>query len=418
MTRPRVWLCLLTASILAGCGRLPAVPRSVAMDQQLASDVDLVSQARVYFGHQSVGDNIMAGLRDVTEGRVAIAPVADRDPRQGDEEPLFLHSTIGQNGYPTTKLTGFEAAVDQLNRGSRPLDVALMKFCYLDVLAQTDSEALLADYSARLANLQARYPTTLFVHVTMPLKADEGIKGLVKMLIGRGNPTDDNIQRNRYNAMLREHFRDEPIFDLAAIESTGDDGSRSLFEKGTASYEELAPGYSSDGGHLNAYGSLRAARALVGLLRRRLNSIARPPAHAGQAGDVLPHGAAPASPPRPRRLAARGGSHDGIRHAIIPGLRLLLQILLDIFSRRALPAGRLRVSVLRHDFHHGLLYAWHRRHRVRRWGRAVRRRNDLADDRGDRAPGPDDSGNLLVQPGAGSRTRAEHRLTSPAAPSR
>jgi len=272
MHRPSLGLCLLTGSILAGCGQPADLPGSVAVDQQLESDVDLVSRARVYFGHQSVGDNIVLGLRDLTAGRVAIAWTGERDAGKVDEEPAFRHSTIGMNGYPATKLTAFQAAVDQLNTGRRPLDIALMKFCYSDVLAQTDGAALLADYAARLSRLQARYPATLFVHVTIPLKADEGIKGLVKMLIGRGHPTDDNIQRNRYNEGLRERFRAETIFDLAAIESTGADGRRSLFQKGGATYEELALDYSSDGGHLNAHGRQRAARALVGFLAIAIRS--------------------------------------------------------------------------------------------------------------------------------------------------
>jgi hypothetical protein len=282
MTSSKWGVWLLTALVLAACSKAQDVPRNATMDEHLASDLDLIARARVYFGHQSVGDNIIAGVRDLAENRIAIAPVADLDRQPLDQDALFLHAPIGTNGEPATKLAAFERTVDDLNVGHRHLDVAFMKFCYLDFSAGTDVAALFADYEARLSGLEARHPHTRFLHVTTPLKADEGVKGLIKTWIGRGRPTDDNIQRNRYNALLRERFGPESVFDLAAIESTRPDGSRSLFEQEGAAYEQLAADYSSDGGHLNPSGQLAAGRALVASLAAAIRSSA--PAYAGLTG--------------------------------------------------------------------------------------------------------------------------------------
>ena len=54
------------------------------------------------------------------------------------------------------------------------VDIALVKFCYVDFDAGTDVPALFAAYQATLASLEGRYPRTTFVHVTAPLTTVQG----------------------------------------------------------------------------------------------------------------------------------------------------------------------------------------------------------------------------------------------------
>ena len=82
--------------------------------------------------------------------------------------------------------------------------------------------------------LKEAYPETIFIHVTMPLTSIQtGPKAWVKKIIGRQiRGIDDNIKRNQFNDMLRKEGEGKaPIFDLAKIESTLPDGTRSLSRK-------------------------------------------------------------------------------------------------------------------------------------------------------------------------------------------
>jgi hypothetical protein len=111
-----------------------------------------------------------------------------------------------------------------------------------------------------------------FVHVTVPLTTEPGLKEAAKNFVKRflGRPRSsrlDNVRRARYNELLREAYAGrEPLFDLARLESTRPDGTRQLFREDGRDYEALVPAYTDDGGHLNASGRQMAARALLEFL--------------------------------------------------------------------------------------------------------------------------------------------------------
>ena len=66
---------------------------------------------------------------------------------------------------------------------------------------------------------------------------------------------------------IRETFAGrEPLFDLAAVESTRPDGSRVFFERAGTPVYYLAPEYTNDGGHLIGAGRRSAAEALLATL--------------------------------------------------------------------------------------------------------------------------------------------------------
>jgi hypothetical protein len=75
---------------------------------------------------------------------------------------------------------------------------------------------------------------------------------------------DDNIQRNKFNHLLREQYKSyDPIFDLAKIESTFPNGKTCSFTKNGTIYHSLVPAYTNDGGHLNELGGKVVARHLL-----------------------------------------------------------------------------------------------------------------------------------------------------------
>jgi len=265
-------LLALPLIILAACGG-----KTMTYLDQIQADLDAVpgerwetlSQRRIFFGHKSVGVNIVQGLQEVLARRPAIRlnirETADPADFAG---PVFAHALIGTNKDPGSKIRRFREIMD--GGVGRSVDVALMKFCFVDIDHATDVEALFRDYADALSALKADYPGVDFITVTVPLiSRPVGIKARLKKALGR-LPWDeaDNIKRNVYNDLLRERFQGS-LFDLAAIESRIGGGRKATFEKDGRRYELLYRPYTGDGGHLNAEGRQIAAAELLRFLAER-----------------------------------------------------------------------------------------------------------------------------------------------------
>lgn len=218
---------------------------------------------RVFLGHQSVGQNLLDGL---PAGPVAV--VAWR-PGMGVRGPGLHHARVGQNERPDSKLAAFEAAIAELGGD---LDVAMLKFCYVDFAATTDVQALFDAYRATVERLAVRFPSLRFVHFTAPLTTvQSGPKAWVKKALGRPAwGARENVVRERYNALVRRGLPALDVFDLARLESTWPDGTRHEVLVEGALTPALVPSYSDDGGHLNAAASRRIASALLAVLAGRV----------------------------------------------------------------------------------------------------------------------------------------------------
>jgi hypothetical protein len=241
----------------------PTVTEASLADVSPAQWATLRSR-RVLFGHQSVGGNILEGVSELQASRpdVAIA-VSNASASVPPSAPGVYHAKIGRNGDPGSKLAEFTALVDM-----GPPDMAVMKLCYLDADETTDPERLFASYASAMKAMQARHPGLTIVHVTMPLTADATWKGrLVNALRGRPSARDLNRKRSHFNARLRaEYAGREPVFDLARLESTRADGSRSVVVHRGEPVHFLAPEWTDDGGHLNGPGRRRVAEAFLAML--------------------------------------------------------------------------------------------------------------------------------------------------------
>jgi len=225
---------------------------------------EALAQRRIYFGHQSVGDNIVEGIRDVLADHPEIPlQVVETVSLDSMTAPGLYHARIGQNGDPGSKTDAFTAIVDQ----GQPA-VGVLKYCYIDVGPETDPMAMFSEYQQAMAQLEAADPDLVIVHVTLPLTRVEGRRDLlVKKLRGQPTDRDLNALRNRYNRRLRETYvGKEPVLDVARIESTHPDGSRSFFGKGGEAVYILAPEYTDDGAHLNATGRRAVAEAFLAVL--------------------------------------------------------------------------------------------------------------------------------------------------------
>lgn len=216
---------------------------------------DKLSHKKIFFGHQSVGYNIIDGIKDVMQEypRIKLNIVETSDPADFNSA-VFAHSRAGRNMNPTSKVKDFVTFME--NGIGNKADIAGLKFCYVDVRGDSNVESIFENYDKSILQLKSKFPGVKIIHFTTPLtKIQTGPKVWIKKLIGRTTTTDDNIKRNEYNKMILAKYKDDgSVFDLAAVESTLPDGARSLFKKDGKTYYSMFKGYTNDGGHLNEQG--------------------------------------------------------------------------------------------------------------------------------------------------------------------
>jgi lysophospholipase L1-like esterase len=235
------------------------------------STFDKLSQKKIYFAHHSVGENILQGVSELLKENknIKLNIISSNDVGQSINAPALVHGGVGRNFKPYSKLESFEQKMEQ--GYGHTADIVFFKFCFVDFNPETDINALFNTYKETLDKLQAKYPRTTFVVITVPLTCyapgiagiEKRIKDLSKKIIGKSN-IYDHSSANRFNELLIEQYQGKlPIFDLAKFESTRPDGSRVGYQKDGTQYFELAKEYTIDGGHLNENGRRRIAEQFL-----------------------------------------------------------------------------------------------------------------------------------------------------------
>ncbi|MFW5908253.1 MAG: hypothetical protein ACOCR8_01320 [Desulfosalsimonas sp.] len=225
-----------------------------------------MSDQKIYFGHQSVGFNIMDGVADIMADNDEIDfTIKETSDLSDFDKPVLAHSRNGENRDWQSKIDGFR---DKINDGlGDNADIAFFKLCYVDITGETDVPKLFESYRQTMGELQKAFPETVFIHATVPLKTTKtSWKTWIKKLIGKDHIWEyaDNIKRNEFNDLMsREYEATGRLFDIAKIESTYMDGSRETFEKDGNKYAALAPSYTYDEGHLNETGRKIVAAAFL-----------------------------------------------------------------------------------------------------------------------------------------------------------
>lgn len=224
-----------------------------------------LAKTNIYFGHQSVGFNIIDGIEEIIRENDKINLIVTETSEKPESESYgFAHSQVGKNRYPYMKIDEFSENIQ--NGLGNSTDIAFVKLCYVDAYKDTDVNNIFKHYNETLSILREQYPKTTFVHLTMPIMVQEkGVKGKMKRLLGKhAMGYEDNLRREQYNMMIRNEYSGrEPLFDIALIESTRSDGTREVYEKNGEKYYALVPEYSSDGGHLNEMGRRVVAEQLL-----------------------------------------------------------------------------------------------------------------------------------------------------------
>jgi hypothetical protein len=252
VTLAAIGLLGATAVIWTSASKESFVPApNTAASIITSEELSAAGAVNLFFGHQSVGRNILDGVSSIYAEKGVAAPTISEVDIGSEEADGFVHAAIGKNGDPIGKLAAFDSLLRAGLAGRT--EVAMMKLCYVDIRWHTDVDVLFASYRTTLDALEQDFPEITFLHVTTPLTTGpSGIKDRLKVLLGR----DDNAAREHYNQLLREAYGVR-VFDLAAIESTAPDGSRG---------DVLYGGYSSDGAHLNETGGAVVAVGLLHML--------------------------------------------------------------------------------------------------------------------------------------------------------
>jgi hypothetical protein len=248
-------------STTGGSNKEGSVPNGGTMASDVtASDLAVVAQAKIFFGHQSVGVNILDGVQDVYAANNVPAPTIERAATApiGDTG-VIEHDFIGENRQPLLKIQDFDA---KLRSGlGQSIDVAMMKFCYLDVESGTNVDELFAVYRTTMADLQRDFPDVTFVHLTVPLTAEQSFLSRMKAWVTGSQKSSeaDNAVRHRFNEMIRTEYAGTHLIDVAAMESTMPDGTRVGGTHDGQPFNQLYDGYAADYGHLNSVGAQKAA---------------------------------------------------------------------------------------------------------------------------------------------------------------
>ncbi|BAO45450.1 SGNH/GDSL hydrolase family protein [Thiolapillus brandeum] len=268
---PGLLLGLILLGLSACSDQNSAMNRSEPpLPQVTDAQLDALSGKTFYFAHQSVGYNIVDGIARVLArlGRPGLFSIRELQPGQPVPEVGVLHSKVGNNGDPESKLSEFQNYLDERLGDARP-DMAMLKFCYLDIDKGTDVSALADEYDQSLKEVGRKHPETLMIYSTIPLRVfNDSWKARIKRWLDMDVWGDEaNIKRNEYNALIRKKYAQTGrLADVAAWESTYPDGKPHRIKLFGKEYAELIPEYSNDGKHLNDYGQQVVAGRLLELL--------------------------------------------------------------------------------------------------------------------------------------------------------
>ena len=164
---PRIIALTYTILAVTALGTT-TLAHSAGDDPSLRKDLERIAQKRIYFGHQSVGENLLEGIQQLSTIASVPIRVFETPTANGVKATRLGHTFVARNGDPFQKLKSFE-------------------------------------------------------HITAPLTTvQSGFKGSLKKLIGRAPyGAIENVRREEYNELLRQAYRGrEPLFDLARVEST------------------------------------------------------------------------------------------------------------------------------------------------------------------------------------------------------
>lgn len=268
--------------MLTGCGdtTMKNMSLSLQTDAVQANKWESLAAKKIYFGHKSVGYNIIEGIQDLMKKNPKIKfNIQETVDLSSFKNGVFAHAQNGENGNPESKINSFALTI-RTGIGKQA-DIAFFKFCYVDFNENTNVKDVFSHYIKAMADLKKKYPKVVFLHATVPLTTEEGflgvkdrVKDVIKKFIGRTTYAEkialSNIKRNDYNKYLLKEYGKGQVIDIAEYESIGPDGKQHLSQNSGPEHPIMAPANTFDGGHLSEEGRIRVADKILAQLANML----------------------------------------------------------------------------------------------------------------------------------------------------
>ena len=169
------FMLMLSLDIIMTCSAMTASADSIAQPAYSSlqdvpqSTWDKLAQKKIFFGHHSVGSNILQGVSLILADHpnIKLNIISSKEAGTTITQPALVHGGVGKNFYPYTKIDGFR---QQIEAGyGESADMAFFKFCFVDFNPETDINDVFAKYKATMDELAKQYPDTLFAAVSTPL---------------------------------------------------------------------------------------------------------------------------------------------------------------------------------------------------------------------------------------------------------
>ena len=232
------------------------------------STLDHLRRARIFFGHQSVGANILEGVAGLKSECPAIRDWLIQEISDGDQiaSPGMYHARVGRNRDIPSKFAAFEEFLCS-RRIAEKVDMAFMKLCYVDINKNSNVQTIFNEYCNLLDRIQIRFPRVQLMHCTIPLTIHGG--GIRKTLRDWIKGDLSNVRRGEFNSLLVRKFGASAVIDIAQFESLKLGGGKVEFKWRGMTYAAANKEFTSGAGHLNEIGS----RFVAGRLLHALNDV-------------------------------------------------------------------------------------------------------------------------------------------------
>jgi hypothetical protein len=234
--------------------------------------MNAVTNFKWFFSHASVGQNMMDGLDDLHATNSTFYQIHRNNQYPGDypPSPTYPGNVYEvQRGNPgwQQKITAFSVYVTNGWR-STSVDIVMDKMCYVD------QDANVTIYLSMMTNLEALFPETRFVFLTMPITTHDA---------------QDGFKRYTYNQAVRSFCstNSKTLYDIADIESYDTNGTQYSTSWSGTNVPNLYSGFTTDNCHPNQPdGRQQIARGFYALADAILNSTNASPATANHASEL------------------------------------------------------------------------------------------------------------------------------------
>lgn len=113
----KLFLTVIISILFIGCNGGKMEEQKIhnnVLENIPASTWEKLVQKKIFFGHQSVGNNILDGIRDLMKEnpRIKLNIIETNNPTDFNA-PLFAHARVGKNRDPRSKIDAFANFIDK-----------------------------------------------------------------------------------------------------------------------------------------------------------------------------------------------------------------------------------------------------------------------------------------------------------------